>query len=88
MKVSRYMIIVVLLIGMLVTFSDRGLLDNFKTKERLISLKKANGDLARENTELKRTISLLKDDLSYIETVARNELGMVKKGDVVFRFDK
>lgn len=88
MKVGRYLIIIALLVGVLVTFSNRGLIDNFRIKERLIALKNANCDLARENGELKRTISLLKDDLSYIEMVARNELGMVKKGDVVFRFDK
>jgi len=88
MKVGRYLIIIALLVGVLVTFSNRGLIDNFRMKERLIALKNADYDLARENGELKRTISLLKDDLSYIEMVARNELGMVKKGDVVFRFDK
>ena len=88
MKVGRYMIIVALIIGVLVTFGDRGLIDNFRMKERLVALKNANYDLARENGGLKRTISLLKDDLSYIEMVARKELGMVKKGDVVFRFDK
>ena len=88
MKVGRYMIIVALIIGVLVTFGDRGLIDNFRMKERLVTLKNANCDLVRENGELKRTISLLKDDLSYIEMVARKELGMVKKGDVVFRFDK
>ena len=88
MKVGRYLIIVALLTGALVTFSNRGLIDNFRMQKRLLALKTANYDLARENGELKRTISLLKDDLSYIGTVARNELGMVKKGDVVFRFDK
>jgi cell division protein FtsB len=56
-------------------------------KERLISLKRANHDLAKENGDLKRTISLLKDDLSYVEMVARNELGMVRKGTLVFQFD-
>jgi len=88
MKVGRYIIIVALITSVLVTFSNRGLIDNFRMKERLVALKNANYDLARENGELKRTISLLKDDLSYIEMVARKELGMVKKGDVVFRFDK
>jgi cell division protein FtsB len=88
MKVGRYLVIVALLIGALVTFSNRGLIDNFRAKEHLVALKKENHDLAKENGELKRTISLLKDDLPFIEMVARNELGMVKKGDVVFRFDK
>ena len=72
---------------MLVTFGDRGLIDNFRMKERLLSLQRGNHDLARGNGELKLTISLLKDDLSYIEMVARNELGMVRKGTVVFQFD-
>lgn len=88
MKVGRYLIIIFLLVGVLVTFGNRGLIDNFKMKERLIALKHANYDIARENGELKRTNSLLRDDLPYIEMVARNELGMVKKGEVVFRFDK
>ncbi len=87
MKVGRCLIIIALLIGALVTFGDRGLIDNFWMKERLVSLKRANHDLATENGELKRTISLLRDDLSYIEMVARNELGMVRKGTVVFQFD-
>ena len=87
MKVGRYLIIVALVIGALVTFGDRGLIDNFRMKERLISLKRANNDLTRENSELKRSISLLRTDLSYIEMVARNELGMVRKGTVVFQFD-
>ena len=29
---------------------------------------------------------LLRDDLRYIESVARNELGMVKRGDLIYRF--
>jgi len=39
-----------------------------------------------DNAKLRKRIVLLKEDLPYIETVARNELGMVKKGDVVYRF--
>jgi cell division protein FtsB len=87
MKVGRYLIIITLFIGALVTFGDRGLIDNFRMKERLISLKRANHDLAKGNGELKRTISLLSNDLSYVEMVARSELGMVRKGSVVFQFD-
>lgn len=87
MKVGRCLVIIALLIGTLVTFGDRGLIDNFRMKERLISLRRANHDLAKENGELKRTISLLRDDLSYVEMVARNELGMVRKGTLVFQFD-
>jgi cell division protein FtsB len=41
-----------------------------------------------ESDELKRKILLLRSDLTYIESIARNELGMVKKGDVVYRLSK
>jgi len=87
MKVGRCLIIIAVLVGALVTFGDRGLIDNFRMKERLISLKRENHDVAKENSELKRSISLLRDNLSYVEMVARNELGMVRKGTLVFRFD-
>ncbi len=87
MKVGRFLIIIALLTGVLVAFGDRGLVDNYRMKERLLSLKRANSDLERENGDLKRQISLLRDDLSAIEMVARSELGMVKKGTVVFQFD-
>ena len=87
MKVGRCLIIITVLVGALVTFGDRGFIDNFRMKERLISLKRANHDLAKENGELKRSISLLRDDLSYVEMVAKSELGMVRKGTVVFQFD-
>ena len=87
MKVGMYLAIIALLVGLLVTFGERGLIDNFQMEERLLSLKKVNNDLAKENGELKRSNSLLRDNLAYIEMVAKSELGMVKKGTVVFQFD-
>ena len=88
MRVVKYIVIGSFLVGIVVTFVDRGLLDNFRMKEHLITIKKANRDLARENVELRKKISQLKNDLSYIESVARNELGMVKKGDLVLQFER
>ena len=87
-KMGKYLLIGALLLGVIVTFVDRGLIDNYRMKERLAALKKTNNDIARENIELERSIYLLKNDLSYIEMIARNELGMVKKGDLVFQFEK
>lgn len=87
MKVGTCLIIVALLVGLLVTFGDRGLIDNFRMEERLLSLKKINSDLSKENRELQRSNSLLTDNLAYIELVAKSELGMVRKGTLVFQFD-
>jgi len=48
----------------------------------------SNNDVAAENNELKKKIVLLRSDLVYVESLARNELGMVKKGDIVYRFSR
>jgi len=85
MKIGRYLIALVLFIGVLITFGDRGLIDNYRMKGKLISLKKGNHEIALENIALKKNITLLRDNLSYIEKVARSDLGMVKKGDLVYR---
>jgi len=88
MKVGRYLAGFVLVMGFLIAFGNRGLVDNYMMHERLATLKKANQDIARENKELKKTNVLLQSKLPYVEMVARNELGMVKKGDLVYRFSR
>lgn len=85
MKVGRYVFVFVLLMGTLITFGDRGLIDNYRMNEKLLDLKKVNYEMTLENIALKKNILLLRNDLSYIEMMARNELGMVKKGDLVYR---
>jgi len=88
MRIGRYLAFFVLVVGFLIAFGNRGLVDNYMMRERLAALKKANQDIARENRGLKKTIILLRSELSYVEMVARNELGMVKKGDLVYRFSQ
>ena len=85
MKVGRYLFAFVILMGGLITFGDRGLTDNYRLKEKLMTLKKTNHETTLENIALKKNIALLRDDPSYIEKIARDELGMVKKGDLVYR---
>ena len=85
MKVGRCLVIIAVFIGVLVTFGDRGLIDNFRMKEKMMVLKKINHEMTLENIALKKNITLLRDDLSYVEMMARSELGMVKKGDLVYR---
>ena len=88
MKIGRYLVVFILMMGMLIIFGKRGLIDNYAMKERLMSLKKTNQEISIENKELMRKVTLLKNDLQYIEVVARNELGMVRKGDLVYRYLK
>lgn len=42
--------------------------------------------LSRDNNELEAKIELLKKDPDYVEKVAREELGMIKKNEKVYKF--
>jgi cell division protein FtsB len=88
MKVGRYLIVFIFVMSMLITFGKRGLVDNYAMKERLMALKKVNQDISLENKELNKKVMLLKGDLQYTELLARNELGMVRKGDLIYRYMK
>jgi cell division protein FtsB len=57
-------------------------------KEKLMTLKKTNHDITLENMELNKKASLLRNDLQYIEMVVRNELEMVRKDDLIYRYLK
>jgi len=88
MKIGRFLLILIAVMGMVIVFGNRGLRDNYIMRERLIALKQANQGLLLENKALSKTTQFLRGDLAYIELVARNELGMVKKGDLVYRIAK
>ncbi len=85
MKIGRYIIAFVLFMMALIVFGDRGLIDNYRLNQKMTDLKRINHVMTLENIALKKNITLLRDNLSYVEMVARSELGMVKKGDLVYR---
>ncbi|HNY73383.1 MAG TPA: septum formation initiator family protein [Syntrophales bacterium] len=85
MKIGRYVLALALFISAMMVFSNRGLIDNYVMREQLESLKRANQEIDNENRELRKVVYCLRTDLHYIEMVARNDLEMVKKGDLVYR---
>jgi cell division protein FtsB len=88
MKVGRYFIMFVFVMALVITFGNRGLVDNYLMSKRLAELKTINEGVTAENKKLKKKIYLLRSDLGYIESLARNDLGMVKKGDIVYRLSR
>lgn len=85
MRIGRYLFLIILFVGFFIVFGNRGLLDNMRLKEKLSDLQSENSRLEVVNSGLKREAVLLREDLRYIETVARGELGMVKRGDIIYR---
>ena len=68
---------------LLIVFGDNGLVEMHRLREKERSMVQQNEKLARENVSLYRTIGRLKSDPAFIESVARNELGMIGKDDVI-----
>lgn len=88
MKIGRYLGVILIAMMLLIVFGKRGIVDNYLIGRQLDQLKLQKRSIAAESDELKMKILLLRSDLTYIESIARNELGMVKKGDVVYRVAK
>jgi len=86
MRIGRLLFGILIIMVLLIIFGDKGLMDYRMLKEKQGALEEANGCIINENDALKIEIGLLKSDVHYIESVARRELGMVKKGDVVYQF--
>ena len=73
---------------MFIIFSENGLADLKRLKtERDILLKK-NDELTQKNLSLYREIERLKNDPEYVENVARKELGVIGKDEVVIKVKK
>lgn len=70
---------------LIIIFGDNGLVDlNLlkKEKERLVD---KNREFVRENLSLYREIERLKNDPEFIESVARKELGVIGKDEVILK---
>ena len=71
-----------------IVFNEYGLADLRLLKQERDGLLQKNAQLEQENLSLYRQIDRLKNDLKFIESVARQELGMVGKDEVVFKLKK
>ena len=76
--------IVILIFGSFVIFSSYGIIKSIKlVAQRYTSIEEIKA-LKRENDSLRDEIKQLKTDTLEIEKVAREQYGMVKKGEKVF----
>lgn len=73
---------------LLIIYGDNGINDLRKLKTERYKLIGINLKLERENQNLYREIKRLKTDPGYVENIARQELGMVGKGEVIIKIRK
>lgn len=69
-------------------FSDRGLPELQHARTRVTQLRKDIARLETENTRLRAEIDSVKKSSYAIERIAREDLGMSRKGEVVYMLPK
>ncbi|HEV8343770.1 MAG TPA: septum formation initiator family protein [Candidatus Binatia bacterium] len=67
-------------------FADRGAIHLWRLQEEKKRLDERNFALQKENEGLRDRIHRLRHDDLYLEQVAREELGLVRPGEVIYRF--
>lgn len=80
--------LLVLLLGfaLFTAFGERGLLHLWHLSEENRRLDEKNFRVHRENEILRDKINRLRHDDRYLEKIAREELGLVRPGEIVYQF--
>lgn len=88
MKKKHFLVLLAIIAGILgyTIFSDTGLIHLAQLRQELKEMRQENDRLRQENKKLRTQARALKGDLKYIEKIAREELGMVKKDEQVYQF--
>ena len=66
---------------------ERGLMNVLSMRQELQKIDESNKIIHQENESLKEYSYLLKNDIHVIENIAREELGLLKSGEVVYFFE-
>lgn len=67
---------------------DRGLPRYRALRAELAEVERVNDRLQREVGRLRREVDALRSDPAAVERVARDELGMVRPGELLFQFER
>ena len=85
-KIIRSALILALIIFLTFIFSREISHLHFLNSENS-KIEKRIERLNNQNEDYKEQINALENDKSYIEKVVREELGMIKKGEKIYKFD-
>ncbi len=69
-------------------FGGRGLLQIYHLKEERDRIHLSNARLRDENEKLLQQVQRLRHNKEEVEKIAREELGLVKKGEIIYQFER
>jgi cell division protein FtsB len=81
-------IMTMFLMLLFIVFGENGITDLYHLKIEKDNLSKKNDELKKENISFYREIERLKHDPRYVEDVARKELGVIGKDELIIKVKK
>jgi cell division protein FtsB len=75
----------ILIIAYYTIFGERGILQMRRLGRNLENIRASTQKLKEENEDLKREIRLLQEDEDYIERLAREELGLAREDEIIYK---
>ena len=90
MRLKKNILLVLAIVAMclmllFIVFGENGLSDLYRLKKQKENLSQKNDELKKENISFYREIERLKHDPRYVEDVARKELGVIGKDEVIIK---
>ncbi len=84
----RFLALFIAVMTLYTVFSRGGVYDLWRAKKDIAGMTAKNSALTMERNDLAKQIDLLQNDTYYIEKIAREELGMARKNEVVVYLKK
>ena len=73
-------------LSVLTVFGERGALHLWRLWDEKTKLEERNFVLHKENESLRERIDRIRRDDAYLEKIAREELDLVRPGEIIYRF--
>jgi cell division protein FtsB len=77
---------ITLLVLLWLILSPWGVVSYIRLRHDLAELRTGNRELAESNRALEKEIDRLKNDRAYLEKVAREQYGLLKKNEVIYQY--
>ena len=78
----------ILLLAVVTVLGERGAIHLWRLRGEKIRIDEQNYRLQKENEALRQRGSRIRNDNHYLEKLAREELNLVRPGEVIYRFPK
>ena len=90
MSLKKNILLVLAIVAMclrllVIVIGENGISDLYRLKKQKENLSQKNDELKKENITYYREIERLKHDPRYVEDVARKELGVIGKDEVIIK---